>query len=720
MHRTARRKRMLPPILAGALAAALMLSAPAAQAQPTNPATLAAMADAEGRRSRALARIDAAIATLGADARQALEQRLARQMEEALRPVRAAVDAARAEIDRTVGFSDAFSAEERERKLRDALARAGIDAALDTLPRDIRERVAREIGVVHDRGSAQLNQVLREEFADPLGPRAGAVLLADLSDRLTRAARDRLGELPRPDAAAAPHLPTGPLAAGGAALIARRVVMGPAAGLIGRALGRSAAVFALSPGKATGAGIAIDAGIAALSLGAFVLESGDATRMAMRDALDAWFAAEVAAPLRDPAMTQLVARAGIAGVEEQLRRDRDAAAEVVARAYAGVFEQMRSPGFAGFAARAEEAALRQALFAVPSVFGAEFVELDYATKLELALRIVPTDLARLLVRRHGRAFVALFRAHPHETAAVASMTDAPRAFAHIVASADPEAELLLLSQAIDRLGALDGPQTAALILARRLAPAAPVGRLGADGLVRLAAVAGPLEAAAASRPAEAARLTEQVLDGSLPPPLLLRLLGRTGTPALLDLLDAIGSRRLEALLGIAPVDDIQRYLASVPEAPRLLLADGPGSLRFFDLPTGGGLRAVLARERVRQGAGGSLEAPAEASLHWLLARTDLPAESMDLGLVRNLSAFGIPGPLWPDGLAVPLAGIVARTGLIAPLLGLLLLAVVPVIGAWLRLWRRRGPRIAGAPRWPSIAMPSRKPAVPSLPPKTSG
>lgn len=708
-----RQHRTHPRLLAGALAAAMLLAALAApstaRAEAAGPVTLAAMAEAEARRSRALARIDGAILALGGAEREALEQRLARQMEMLLQPLRAAVEAAKREIDDSVGFFDAFSAEQRDRKFREAIARAGLDAAVAALARNLQERAAQEIGGLYDRSLAGLNQILREEFADPLGPRAGALLLADMAERLTRAVRPEAGELPVADPGAGGEVSAAPLIAGGAAVALRRIAMSRiGGGMAGLALGRAATVFALSPGKATGAGIALDAGIAALSLGGFVLEGGRATRAALRDGLERWLTEEVAAPLRDPATLQGIAQAAIAGVEAQLRRDRDAAAMLVARRYAGVFEQMRSPGFAEFAARSDDATLRQALFAVPAVFGAEFIDIAYAVKLELALRILPADMARQLVQRHGRRFLDLFRAYPEETAAVANRTDALRAFAHVAAAGAPEDELLLLRRAIDRLGALDGTQTAALVLARRLSPAAPVELLHADGLVRLAAVADPLQAAAAARPAETARLVTQVLDGSLSPPALARLLGRPETPALLDLLDTLGPQRFEALLGIAPREALLRYLETVPEARRILLADGPGSLRFHQMPAGGGLRAVLARERVRQQADGSLDAAAEASLRWLLARTDLPADAIDFGLLRNLQALGIPGPLWPDALAVPVAGLLARIGLLTPMLLLLLLAAAPVIGWWLRLFPRRGLRLRPAAQAAMAEAPRRK------------
>lgn len=708
------RRRAARP-LAGVLAAGMLLAAlaPSARvaAETAAPLTLAAMAEADARRSRALMRIDTAIRTLSGAEREALELRLAAQIDAALLPMRSAVDAAKREIDASVGFLDAFSAEQRDLKFREALARAGLAAAAETLARSLQGRIGQEIGALYEQNVVRLNQILREEFADPLGPRAGALVLADLAERLARAPRSEVAGPPAADPGVGGEVSAVPLLAGGAAMALRRVMVGRIGGLAGPALGRAAAVFALSPGKATGVGIALDAGIAALSIGAFVLEGGRATRGALQDGLESWFVQQVAAPLRDPATLRVITDAAIAGVEAQLRRDRDAAAMLVARRYAGVFEQMRSPGFADFAARSGDAALRQTLFAVPAVFGADFVDVDYDVKVELALRILPTDSARQLVQRHGRRFLDLFRAHPEDAADVANRTDAARAFAHILAADSPQDELVLLRRALDRLGAVDGAQTAALVLARRLAPAAPVELVHADALVRLAAIAGPLEAAAAARPAETSRLVVQVLDGSLSQAVLTRVLGRAETPALLELLDAAGPQRFEALLGVASREEILRYLQSVPDAQRILLADGPGSLRFHQLPAGGGVRAVLARERVRQQAGGSLDASAEEALRWLLARTDLAAAEIDFGLLRNLQALHIPGPLWIDGLAVPVAGVIARTGLRFPLLLLILLAAAPAIAWWLRLFPRRGLRIGAVTR-PAITEGARRKSLP--------
>ncbi|MBR0663834.1 hypothetical protein GXW71_05625 [Roseomonas hellenica] len=720
LDRRPRAARPLAVVLAAGMFFAALAPSARVTAETVAPLTLAAMAEADARRSRALMRIDTAIRTLSGAEREALELRFAAQIDAALLPMRSAVDAAKREIDASVGFLDAFSAEQRDLKFREALARAGLAAAAETLARSLQGRIGQEIGALYEQNLARLNQILREEFADPLGPRAGALVLADLAERLARAPRSEVAGLPAADPGMGGEVSAVPLFAGGAALALRRVMVGRiggqmlqrlGGGLAGPALGRAAAIFALSPGKATGVGIALDAGIAALSIGAFVLEGGRATRTALQDELESWFIHQVVAPLRDPATLRVIADAAIAGVEAQLRRDRDAAAMLVARRYAGVFEQMRSPGFADFAARSGDAALRQTLFAVPAVFGADFVDVDYDVKVELALRILPTDSARQLVQRHGRRFLDLFRAHPEDAADVANRTDAPRAFAHILAAGSPQDELLLLRRALDRLGAMDGAQTAALVLARRLAPAAPVELVHADALVRLAAIAGPLEAAAATRPAETSRLVVQVLDGSLSQAVLTRVLGRAETPALLELLDAAGPQRFEALLGVASREEILRYLQSVPDAQRILLADGPGSLRFHQLPAGGGVRAVLARERVRQQVGGSLDASAEEALRWLLARTDLAAAEIDFGLLRNLQALHIPGPLWIDGLAVPVAGVIARTGLRFPLLLLILLAAAPAIAWWLRLFPRRGLRIGAVTR-SAIAEAARRKSLP--------
>jgi hypothetical protein len=696
--------RAAPRALAGAL---LLLSVaglgpnPAAALADTphliDPETLAAAAEAEGRRNRALARIDRVIVELGAAERRALADQVAERLLDLLRPTRQALDAAKLEVANAVSPWDAVSSASRERKLRRALEVAGLERSLESLPLRLRERLGSDAAALYDRTHAQLAQILREEIAAALGPRAGTVLFDDLSRRLGHAAALRLDAAARPAVGSVETAALAlPLAGGAAAIAARRAIasgLGP--GLAARALGRAGTAAAMSPGKATGVGVAFDVAVGAVALAVTLAEAGALAREAMNGQLDRWYAEQIERPLLDG---DAVAAGMAAGVAEQLRADRAAAAHLVERTYAGVVEQARSPGFAAFAARADDAALGAALQLVPRVFGAEFVELDYGLKLDLARRLASADEAHRLVRRHGQSFVELFRADPPDTAAVANATDAPRAFAHILAAALPAEELLAFRRAAERLGALDGPQTAALVLVRTALPELPVERIRADGLARVAAAMGALDGLATDRPAVLHPIVGWLLDGALPPGLLARLAHRPDGPALAGALAALGPARFEAILGAAGPRDLGAYLAEVPGALEILRADGPGSLRFYQLAEGGGVRAVLSRERLRREAGGRIGPMAEGALVWLLARTDLPADRIGLGVVRDLQALGIPGPLWPDAVAVPAAGLLARGGGLALPFGvLLLLASAPLLAWWTRLFpRRRGRRAAAA------------------------
>jgi hypothetical protein len=265
-----------------------------------------------------------------------------------------------------------------------------------------------------------------------------------------------------------------------------------------------------------------------------------------------------------------------------------------------------------------------------------------------------------------------------------------------MAAGRPADELLAFRRAVERLGALDTSQTAALAFARAAFPELPVERIPADGLARVAAALGALEGLAAGRPMAVRPIVGWLLDGALPPGLLARIAHRPDSPALAEALAALGPTRFEALLGVAGVRGLGAYLAEVPGAVEILRADGPSSLRFHQRADSGGPRAVLARERVRREAGGRVDPAAEGALLWLLARTDLPAESIGLGLVRDLQALGIPGVLWPDAVAVPTAGLLARSGLAVPLGLLLLFAAAPLLAWWARLFPRRRRRHATA------------------------
>jgi hypothetical protein len=246
-----------------------------------------------------------------------------------------------------------------------------------------------------------------------------------LSHDLKQAAVGRFQELQAPDTGGVEGLPLAIPLAGAAAIAIRRLIMSRlgnqlarrlTGSLIGRALGRAATYFAISPGKYTGFGVLFDVGVSVVTLLAMIVQGGQTTRDALKEKLDQWYQTEIRLPLVEKSNVDVIVTGALEGVEEQLRHDRDAAANLIERTYAGVIAQTKSPGFAEFSAHSDDENLSSATFAVPSVFGTEHVEVDYAVKLDLVHRITPVDKARLLVQRHGRRFIDLFRAYPGDVA----------------------------------------------------------------------------------------------------------------------------------------------------------------------------------------------------------------------------------------------------------------------------------------------------------------
>jgi hypothetical protein len=437
------------------------------------------------RVSRALARIDAVVPGITAEARDALVDRLAREVRAALMPLREAVAAAKTQIEAEVGVFDALSASTRERKLRAAMQAAGLQRALEELPGRLRRRIASAVDEFQEERVAALNAILREELAVPLGPRFGPLALQELVRRLPLAQPHRLDPGRLPDAPAIQAVPLAPPVVGLGAILGRRLVARFAA----QTSARTAA--ALGASHVAGIGFAADAVIAAVTLSVTATETGSATREALTKQIDTWYAAIERDLLDRDALTGTV-EAVAAEIEQQMRAARTAAHQAIDATFLGLLAQARSPGYEEAVARSSEDVLATGGFAVARVFGAGFGEVDYGLKLDLVQRVARHDVLRQLLQQHGRYILDLYHMAPQQAAAVVDRTDAMRAIAHILAAPQPAEELRAIDGALARFGALDSAQTEALLLLRGEAPSLPFGTISVDGLQRLAKVVASL------------------------------------------------------------------------------------------------------------------------------------------------------------------------------------------------------------------------------------
>jgi hypothetical protein len=104
-----------------------------------------------------------------------------------------------------------------------------------------------------------------------------------------------------------------------------------------------------------------------------------------------------------------------------------------------------------------------------------------------------------------------------------------------------------------------------------------------------------------------------------------------------------------------------------------LREDAVGHLKSYATSPGGGPKAVLVRHALLQEYGGTIPAEANRTMHWLLAHTSVEPDQIHKSTIENLHAMGIPGGVIPIFVAIPTARLVATTGLLGPLVIVLIL-----------------------------------------------
>jgi hypothetical protein len=371
-----------------------------------------------------------------------------------------------------------------------------------------------------------------------------------------------------------------------------------------------------------------------------------------------------------PAATKAV----VAGLEQQLEADRRAARVEMDRYFRGILVQAGSPGYETFVQDRDQQVALKGLQQVAAAFGDDFVDIPIDVKYELVSDI-GTQKAGAMLQAHGKAFVDVYS---HERRAVTDVMRNPR-YDEIMRDvfSDDRPTVAFYKHSLDRLGSIDAQQTKALILIHQLHPTKNADEINKDALTIIGASASRLAAIKTQNPQAAAATVDWVLHGQMSGTLLNRLAAHGHAATLLSLPLYLGPDTVTQMLGVADETTILKFLAdftapgeSHARAMAYLREDAAGHLKSYAKT---GPKAVLARHTLLQEYGGTLPTEAEHTLHWLLAHTSVEHDQIHKSTIESLHAMGIPGGIIPIFVAIPTARMVAATGLLGPVVIVLVL-----------------------------------------------
>jgi hypothetical protein len=384
-----------------------------------------------------------------------------------------------------------------------------------------------------------------------------------------------------------------------------------------------------------------------------------------------------------PQFIKDMTRAAMAGLEQQLEADRRAARAEMDRYFRGIMVQANSPGYEAWVQGRDERMASKGLEQVAAAFGDDFVDIAVSVKYEL-INDIGAQKASAMLQAHGHGFVDLYR---RERRAVTEVMRHSR-YAEIMLDVFSEAKptVTFYKQSLDRMGSLDAQQTDALLLIHKLHPTKKPDELNKDALTIIGASASRLSAIKAQNPQTAALTVDWVLSGQMSGTLMKRLTAHSHATTLLSLPLYLGPDIVTQMLGVVDEATILKFLAdfTVPgesnaRAMAYLREDAAGHLKSYATSPAGGPKAVLVRHALLQEYGGTIPAEVDHTLHWLLARTSVGADQINKSTIENLHAMGIPGGVLPVFVAIPTARMVATTGLLGPMVIVLVLLSV---GGW--------------------------------------
>jgi hypothetical protein len=360
----------------------------------------------------------------------------------------------------------------------------------------------------------------------------------------------------------------------------------------------------------------------------------------------------------------------VAGLEQQLEADRRAARIEMDRYFRGILVQAGSPGYDEFVQARGEQVASKGLQQAAAAFGDDFVDIPMDLKYELVSDL-GTQRAGAMLQAHGQAFVDLYS---RERKAVTDVMRNPR-YDEIMRDVfdSDRPTVAFYKHSLDRLGSLDAQQTDALILIHRLHPTKKAAEINKDALTIIGASASRLAAIKTQNPQAAAATVDWVLHGQMSGTLLNRLAAHGHAATLLSLPLYLGPDTMTQMLGVADETTILKFLAdftapgeSHARAMAYLREDAAGHLKSYTTSPGGGPKAVMARHTLLQEYGGAIPAEADRTLHWLLAHTSVEHDQIHKSTIESLHALGIPGGVVPIAVAIPTARMVAATGLLGP------------------------------------------------------
>lgn len=317
---------------------------------------------------------------------------------------------------------------------------------------------------------------------------------------------------------------------------------------------------------------------------------------------------------------------------------------------------------------------------VSTAFGEDLVDVPFATKYELT-NDIGAEKASAMLQKHGQGFVDLY------TRQRKALTDVMRNIRHaeimldVFHDGNPETSLMFYKRSFDRMGSLDAFQTDALILVHQLHPLKKPDEINKDALTILGPSVSRLAAIKLQVPDTAATVVDWVLQGQMSGTLMQRLAAHGDAATLLSLPVYLGPDTVTQALAVANEKSLVQFIAdfTAPGAKLInsqallyLREDAAGHLKSYVTTPGGGRNAVLARHTLLQEYGGTLSPDTDQRLHWILARTSIDPRSIHKSTIENLRALGIPGSAIPVFIAIPMAGLVASTGLVGPLFLLLI------------------------------------------------
>jgi hypothetical protein len=681
------RPRLPVRTIAALLALLLTCTSPlAAIASSTDNARALALANADATKAKALSRLDTEVTSISQKDQKLFAERMNAAIDNELKTLRRSYDKASTYLEGQIGYSTPWLAtfqslwngeEQAQRvfqeKIDAAVAHANLPAQREKVGVAIEAALLENATAQYQAYRATFNTILYETIGETGGlGRLTKDLVKDLIARIDATSRELAVKDGVVDARAVTSLPTGAMAVLSAILaarIAQSVMSAMGTRTAANVIGTRIVSLFLGP-----------VGWIVLG-GATIRDIWNAKANALEECNKVLWQSyhDMSRSLTDPGFMSNITKATVAGLEQQLETDRRAARIEMDRYFRGMLVQARSPGYEQFVeGRNQKDALR-GFQQVAAAFGEDLVDVPFATKYELTSDI-PPEKSGPMIQKYGQTFVDLYT---QDRKAVTEVMRNPRhaeIMLDVTQSEKPVAALTFYKQNFDRLGSLEAQQTDALILIRQLHPGKRPDEINKDALTILGESAGRLATFKTQNPEAVATLVDWVLQGQLSSTLMQRLTRHGSAALLLSLPLYLGPDAMPALLAAASEDTLVQFVKdfSRPGTPlassqaiALLREDGPGHLKAYAAPSGGGAHAVIARHTLLQEYGGKLPPDADSTVHWILANTSVDATAIHKSTIDNLRALGIPGGVIPRVLAIPTAVMVASTGLVGPILAVL-------------------------------------------------